>query len=125
MQNERYPITVKRSIELLGLFLVGALFVLGQNVIMPMLLAFLLSIMLLPPYRFFMRKKVPNVLSIIICLLIMMTFLGLVVWFFSFQLSKLVEDFPQIRDNITVHINNFSDWIYQKLHFTSGQQLRL
>jgi predicted PurR-regulated permease PerM len=121
----KYPITVKRSIELLGLFLVGALFVFGQNIIMPMLLAFLLSVILLPLYRFFRRKRVPNILSIILCLLVLITFGGLVIWFFSFQMSKLVEDFPQIRDNITVHINNFSDWIYKKLHFTSSQQLRL
>lgn len=42
------PLTVKRSIELLGLMAIVAVMVIGRDIIMPMLMAFFISIMLLP-----------------------------------------------------------------------------
>ena len=38
------PVTVKRSIELLGLFLVGYLIIVGNDIIAPLLMAFFISI---------------------------------------------------------------------------------
>jgi predicted PurR-regulated permease PerM len=54
------PLTVKRSIELLGLMAIVAVMVIGRDIIMPMLMAFFISIMLLPVYRFLKRKKFQN-----------------------------------------------------------------
>ena len=60
------PITVKRSIELIGICLLAALLSIGRNIIMPVLMAFFLTIVLLPIYRFLKRKKIPDVLAILL-----------------------------------------------------------
>ncbi len=116
------PVTVKRSIELLGLVLLGILVMYASDIIMPLLLAFLLSIVLLPVYRFFKARRLPELLSISLSLLLLILVLAGVIWFFSYQISKLVADFPAIRENIMVHLNAFSNWIDEKIHFTTSQQ---
>lgn len=116
------PLTVKRSIELLGLMAIVAVMVIGRDIIMPMLMAFFISIMLLPVYRFLKRKKIPESLSIILSILLVALFVALIVWFFSNQIGILVKDFPQIKANVTQHINSLSDWISRITHYDDKQQ---
>ncbi|PWG80154.1 AI-2E family transporter [Pararcticibacter amylolyticus] len=118
------PMTVKRSIELLGLFLVGALLVLGSNIIMPLIMAFFISIVLLPPYRFFRKKRFPNVLAILLPILIMLTVVAAIGWFFSAQAARLIADFPQIQKNVSLHLNSLSRWIDQISHFSPTEQIK-
>ena len=76
------PLTVKRSLELLGLLLVGAVFVIGRDIIMPVIMAFFISIMLLPLYRFLRKYKVPEALAIVLPILVVAIFVG--EWIHSF-----------------------------------------
>ena len=117
------PLTVRRSIELLGIFLVGALLVLGNGIIMPLIMAFFISIVLLPPYRFFRARKFPNFLAILIPILLMLTLVALLGWFFSSQLGRLIADFPQIQKNVSLHLNSLSAWINDISHFSTTEQI--
>jgi len=117
-----FPLTVKRSIELLGLMAVVTVMVIAQDIIMPMLMAFFISIMLLPVYRFLKRRKVPETLSIVLPILLVALFVALIVWFFSNQIGILVKDFPQIKANITQHINSLSEWVSRVTHYDDKQQ---
>lgn len=129
MSNESvmqgWPLTVRRSIELLGIFLLGYLIYIGNNVLAPLLMAFFIAIVLLPVYRFFRRKKIPEVLAIVLSLLLLITFVVLIVWFFSSQISRLVSDFPRIKENVSIHLNALSNWINQKTNFSTDQQLQV
>ncbi|WP_026897366.1 AI-2E family transporter [Daejeonella oryzae] len=118
------PITVKRSIELLGLFLAGALIVIGNSILMPVLMAFFISIMLLPIYRFFKRRKFPEVLAIFLPILFVLLFAAGLIWFFSAQVGSLVSDFPQIKENVSKHLDSLSNWINQSFHYSNSQQLK-
>ena len=117
------PITVKRSIELLGLCLLGTIVAIGQNIIMPLLLAFFLSIVLLPIYRFLKKMKFPESLAIFLPILLCAIFIATVIWFFSGQINRLVDDYPEIQKNISLHLNNLSNWINQKTNFSTQEQL--
>ena len=64
------PLTVKRSIELLGLVLLGFIVNTGQQIIMPMLMAFFVSIVLLPVYNFLTKRKFPRALAIFLRLVV-------------------------------------------------------
>ncbi len=105
------PLTVKRSIELLGIALIVTLFVIGQSIIMPVIMAFFISIMLLPIYRFLIKYKVPESISIILPILIVLIFVAAIVWFFSAQIGILVDDFPQIKQNVAKHLQSFQEWV--------------
>ncbi|WP_345210605.1 AI-2E family transporter [Mucilaginibacter gynuensis] len=118
------PVTVKRSIELLGLFLVGAVIVIGQTILMPLLMAFFVSLMLLPIFRFFRRINFPEALAIFLPILGLTVFAGLIVWLFSSQIGSLVNDFPQIKQNISKHLGALSKWINESFNFSPDEQLR-
>jgi predicted PurR-regulated permease PerM len=118
------PLTVRRSIELIGICLLGALISIGNDIIMPVLMAFFLSIVLLPIYRLLRAWKFPEVLSILLPILLGAVFIGGVVWFFSVQISILANDFPQIQKNINYHLNNLSDWINYKTEFSTQEQIK-
>ncbi len=120
--NDNLPLSVKRSIELLGLIALVTVMVIGKDIIMPLLMAFFISIMLLPIYRFLKRKKMPESLSIVIPILMVALFISLIVWFFSNQIGILVKDFPQIKANVTQHIDSLSDWISRITHYDNKQQ---
>ncbi|RYE59673.1 MAG: AI-2E family transporter [Sphingobacteriales bacterium] len=105
------PLTVKRSIELLGIVLAIAILVVGRDIIMPIIMAFFISIMLLPIYRFLRKYKVPESLSIIIPILLVAIFIAGIVWFFSSQIGMLVEDFPQIKQNVAKHLQSLQEWV--------------
>lgn len=118
------PITVKRSVELLGLVLVGALIVLGKDIVMPLLMAFFISIVLLPVYQFFKNRRVPEGLAIFLALFLLIIFVGLIGWFFSSQIKVLIADFPQIQKNITIHLNSLSAWINEVAGFSTQEQIK-
>ena len=119
------PVTVRRSIEIVGLFVVGLIIVAGKMVIMPLLTAVYISIVLLPVYRFFARRKVPNVMAIALSVLLLFIGVGLIIWFFSAQLSGLITDFPQIKKNVMLHVQSLSEWINSKAHFSTEKQLEV
>ncbi|RYZ95139.1 MAG: AI-2E family transporter [Sphingobacteriaceae bacterium] len=118
------PVTVKRSLEILGLLAAGTLFIIGKTIIMPLLMAFFLSLMLLPVLRFFRRIRVPEVLAIFLPILLLFVLLGLVVWFFSAQVASLVADFPQIEKNVARHLGALSQWISETFNYSAAEQLK-
>lgn len=109
--TNQLPLTVKRSIELLGIVLVITILVVGHSIIMPVIMAFFISIMLLPIYRFLIRIKIPETLAIILPIFLMLALIAGIVWFFTSQVSILVDDFPQIKQNIAKHLQSLKEWI--------------
>ena len=67
-----FPLTVRRAIELMGLYFLGMIILVGKEIITPIVMAFFLAIMLLPVYRFFRKRKFPEMLSIILSLLFLL-----------------------------------------------------
>ena len=117
------PITVRRSIELLGLCAVGVIIVTGQAVIMPLLMAFFIAILLLPLFRFFRKMHIPEVIAIVLSIATLFLVIGGVITLLSSQIAVLVNDIDPIKKNITIHWNNLSEWISTKLHYTASEQL--
>jgi predicted PurR-regulated permease PerM len=124
-QLQTMPLTVRRSIELIGLFFLGTIIVSGSSIITPLVMAFFLSIVLLPVFRFFRKKKIPEVLSIALAIVLMFVAIAGVVWFFSSQISRLVSDFPQIKENVMKHLNSLSAWINKTANFSTEKQVQL
>jgi len=123
--NQYLPLTVKRSIELLGLILIAVVIIQLQNIIMPMMMALVASIALLPVYRFLIRKKMPKSISIFLTILLMTIILSLIVFFITMQLKPLFNNFEIIKQNITNHINAISNWFSDKTTVSITQQAEI
>ena len=116
------PLTVKRSIELMGLGLCVALLAIASNIIMPIIMAFLISILLLPVYRFLRKYKIPESIAIIIPILLLFIFLAGIIWFFSAQVGILINDFPEIKANVAKHLQSLQVWVSSFTNFSIAKQ---
>jgi len=122
---QQLPLTVKRSIELLGLVLLALVIIEFQNIIMPMLMGLVAAIALLPIYRFFVRGKIPDTISIFLTMLLMVIVLMLIVFFITLQLQPLIYNFSIIKLNILNHINVISNWLSDKIGISIVQQTEI
>lgn len=118
------PATVKRAIELIGLFVLGTIVVTGNTVIMPLLMAFFFSLVLLPVFRFFRKLKVPEVIAVFLPILLLTIIVALIIWLFSSQVGALLDDFPQIQRTVTKHLDNLSIWISQSFGYSPAEQVK-
>jgi len=119
------PLTVRRAIELMGIYFLGVIIIVGKDIITPIVMAFFLAIMLLPVYRFLRRKRFPETLSIALSILLLLVIIGLLVWFFSSQISQLISDFPLLKKNVQQHLTSLSVWIDNKWNFSTERQVKL
>lgn len=123
---ERMPLTVRRAIELMGLYFLGTIIIVGRDIITPILMAFFLAIMLLPVYRFFRNKaRFGEVPAIGLSLLLLLLIMGGLIWFFSAQIGTVISDFPQIKQNVALHLNSLQAWLQQKTGFSAARQTQL
>ena len=119
------PLTVRRALELMGVYFLGMIILTGREVITPLVMAFFLALMLLPVLRFLRRRKVPEGLAIFLSIIFLVIILGLIIWFFSSQISRLISDFPQIKQNVKLHLNSLSHWIDTKWGVSTDRQVEL
>lgn len=110
---------------MLGLCALGVVLSLGQGVIMPLLMAGFISLLLLPIFRWLRKHRIPEVLSIIICVALLFMLVGGVAVFLSMQVAGFVTDFDIIQKNLTIHWESLREWISQKTHLTIKQQMDL
>jgi len=118
------PVTVKRSLELLGLFLIGLIIVIGKIIIMPLLMSFFISIMLIPVYRFFRKRKFPEIVAIFLPIFLVIIIAALIIWLFYSQMRFLLNDYHKIQQNLTIHLNALSLWISRVFGFSPTEQLK-
>lgn len=114
-----------RVIQLFGLMLLGTLLYFGAHIIMPIGFAFLLSILLLPVYRFFIKIRVPNVIAILLSVLLALTFVASFFVLLGVQVNKLISDFPSIEATIQKHTNSIGLWIENNWGYTVKKQSEL
>jgi predicted PurR-regulated permease PerM len=119
------PVTVRRSLELIGVYFLGVIIYVGKGIITPLVTAFFIAILLLPSYRFLRKRKLPEALAIFLSILLLIIILALLIWFFTAQFSRLIHDFPQIKQNVMGHLNSLSVWINEKTNFSTERQLAL
>lgn len=119
------PLTVRRSIELLGLCAVGVVIVLGQSVIMPLLMAFFVAILMLPMLRWLMKHKIPESMAIVLCILAFFLVIAGIAVFLSWQIGGFLSDIDKIKENLLVHWNKLSQWVTSKTHYSVEQQLAM
>jgi predicted PurR-regulated permease PerM len=118
------PVTVKRAIELIGLFVLGTIVVAGNTIIMPLLMAFFFSLMLLPVFRFFRKLKLPEAIAVFLPILLLTIVMALIIWLFTSQVGALLDDFPQIERNVAKHLDNLSIWISNSFGYSPAEQLK-
>ena len=94
---------------LLGIFILSAISALyfARDFAMPVVLAFLLSLMLTPIVRFLKKRGVPEALSATLLVLMSVTVIASAGYFLSGPIVQLANDAPQIGRRVTERLSEF------------------
>ena len=111
-----------RILQLLGLVLLGMVIYLGQGILVPLGFALVLSISLLPVYRFFKRLRFPESLAIIAAILVAFIIIGVIVALISIEITSLVSNVDELQANINLHLKEIGIWIESKFGYGLKQQ---
>jgi len=93
---DRHPLVKYTFLLLFGFLFIGALYY-TRTLLIPMSLAALLAMLMLPLCKKFEKWHFPRSLAIILCILIiLLTFLSLI-FLFSWQIADFARDIPSLQ----------------------------
>ena len=105
--------------------LIGITYILymGKSILIPILMAFLIAVLLLPIVSFLNSKlRFPNVLSSTIAVILFVSLIIGILAFISYQISDIADDFAEIRKNIDIFIVDIQRYIRANFHVSLWEQ---
>ena len=119
---KKYPFYIKSTVVLLGLTLfVYAMFSL-KEILIPIAFSLMLAILLNPLCNWFVKKRTPRVLSIILSLLTAIFFVGGIAYFLSSQIAGFSDELPLLKKKITELFAQLQTTIDQRLNINLQKQ---
>ena len=124
MKEIRLPFLLKLTLALLSIVIFGFLVKIGQTILAPLFFSFLMALLFTPFASFFERKlKFSRSLSTVMSLLVMMTLLLSLIYFFSTQMSDFVNDFPQLQKQVTKSLHDLQLWVSKTFGVNFNKQM--
>lgn len=123
MNEVKLPFSARLTFTLMSIILVIYVAHMGSNIIIPMMFAMLIAIMLLPVVHLLEKWRLPRSLAAVISVLLFVIFILLIILLLGKQMEAFVSDFPQLQQKLTTLISTTQDWINEKFHINSNDQL--
>ncbi len=119
----KFPFYARLAFILTSIIGILSLFYIGQGIIIPALMAFLIAILLRPVVLFFTDKlKFPHVLAVITAVIIFVLIILGIFTFISFQISDMANDFDKIEKNISIHIEHLQQYVKDNFNLSTREQ---
>lgn len=119
----KFPFYIRLSFAMISLISITFILYIGSSVLIPMLLAFLLAVLLLPIVHLLNSKlHFPNVLSSTIAVLLFVVLIIGILLFISYEISDIANDFDRIRKNVTIFINEIQQYIRTSFQVSLWEQ---
>ena len=106
----KLPFYAKATLFLIGIFTLLTMLYIAQDIIIPLVFAFIIAIVLHPVVNFFVRRRINRILAIVITMFL--TFLaiaGLCMLLYA-QAIKFAESWSMLVDRFTTTINESITW---------------
>jgi len=118
-----FPKYAKLAFILLSISIIMVILYLGQNILIPLLLALFFAILLSPMVGFFNRKlKFPRPIAVIVPVILLVIFVTAIILFMSWQISDITDDWNKIKHNLSIHYHHTQQWIKQRFHVSYNKQ---
>ncbi|NIG54625.1 AI-2E family transporter [Chitinophaga sp. Cy-1792] len=123
MNELKLPFYAKLALTLLSFFLIVTIARGGSEIIIPLLFAFLISIMLLPVAVFLERLRFPRGLAALISLLLFIIILASIITLLTRQMQSFITDLPTLESKLMTTIDSLQKWINNEFHINSTTQM--
>ena len=112
MQQIQLPFIVRLTFTLLSVIMLGYLAIVGKSLLSPLLFSILLAFLLLPLANFIENKfYLGRSLATLFSVVIMITLLYGLGYFFATQLSELWNDWPLLEKQVTNSFHEIQYWV--------------
>ena len=119
----KLPFYAKLACVLLSIICIGALSYIGSDIITPVLLAFLFTVLLLPLHTFLhIKLRFPTYLASFITVVIFVLCIAAILTFISYQVTDIANDFDIIKKNAISFFNNTQSYIHEKFQISIWEQ---
>jgi predicted PurR-regulated permease PerM len=119
----KLPFYAKLAFILVSFISFAFIFCAGKDIITPVLMAFLFSVLLVPVFTFLhTRLKFPRHLAAACCILIFAAFIVGILIFISYQVSDIANDFDTIKKNANAFITDIHKFVKDNFHVSIGEQ---
>ncbi|MBW3522154.1 AI-2E family transporter [Chryseobacterium sp. NKUCC03_KSP] len=120
----KLPFLLKLALAVISIIGIGYLIKLGQSILAPFFLAFLMAMLFLPMANFMERKlRFPRSVSTIVSVMIMLIILTGMFYFFGSQLSSFSKDLPHLSKQFNLVFHNLQTWVSQTFNVKIHEQL--
>lgn len=117
------PFYLKLTCILLSLISIGAIIYVGSDVITPVMLAFLFTVLLLPMHSFLQNKlRLPIYLASFLTVVVFVLCIAAILAFISFQITDIANDFDIIKKNAISFFNNMQSYIHETFQISIWEQ---
>jgi len=106
----KWPFYAKATLIIIGLFTLLTILHIGRGIIVPFVIAVIISILLSPAVNFFVRIKINRIIAIAITLFLSVILIaGFSTLIFS-QISRFSESLPLLAEKFTEVLNQTIEW---------------
>ena len=114
------------ALSLLQKLLIVILIVAGlyyaREFLMPLAIAGVLATLFLPFCKWMEKRKVPKVLAVLVCILVLLSAITGIVWLLSWQVSQLASDFETIKQKFTIMLERIQQYLFTHFGISAEKQ---
>lgn len=112
----KYPLTIRLTCWLLIAVLGTMVLIYTKDFLLPIVIAALLSLLLYPVYRLLLKWKVPQILSVIITMLIVLVIIVASIFFISGQLKSVLIDLTGLSGKMNDKLTRLQTYLSTEWH---------
>lgn len=110
------PFYIKASLILVGIFALGAVLFLGQQIILPLVYSFLIAILLNPVVNYLIRLKFNRIVAIALAVLFAILFVGALMYVIMSQLDLFNAALPKLKERFNELLAQIIAWVSKTIH---------
>lgn len=119
----RFPFYAKLAFILTSLIALTYIFYISQDILVPVIFAFLFAILLRPVVLFFKKRlHFPHVLAVVFTVFLFILAVVSLLIFLSFQISDFTEDWDKIQQNFSIHLANIQEYVRSHFNISRTEQ---
>lgn len=123
MNYFKLPFLTRLTLAVVSIIGIGYLIKLGQSILAPFFLAFLMAMIFLPIANFLEKKlKFPRSFSTILSVMMLLIILTGMLFFFGSQLSSFSRDIPQLTAQATNVFHDLQKWVSKTFNVKIDEQ---
>ncbi|WP_084683077.1 AI-2E family transporter [Flavobacterium antarcticum] len=119
----KLPFYTKLALTLVSLIAIFFTLYIAQEILIPLAMALLFSILLRPCCAFLNRKlRFPHVISVMVSVLLFVILIVGILTFISWEVTDFIKDWNTIKRNFSIHLGSLQEFVRSNFDISTNEQ---